>query len=48
MVKEDDRYFEEAKFVDSESVFPQLPKAFDIFIRKGQIVWEICCILIIT
>ena len=40
-------YFEQAKFIDTESVFPRLPKVFDIFIRKGQytdklIDWEIC------
>ena len=35
------------RFIDSESVIPRLPKAFDIFIRKGQntdklLDWEIC------
>ena len=26
----------QAKFINTESVFPRLPKAFDVFIRKSQ------------
>ena len=45
MVKKNDSILKRQSFFDSESIFSRLPKAFDIFIRKGQNInylGEIC------